>query len=149
MRLASGIVVTLMALAAFPAAADQSDELTRLREEAARQRQSLEGTEARIRALEQNSGNVSPRAEPSQSHSETTSAAPVSSLVTLKKNWSQVERGTPQEQVQLLLGTPQKVLRIDGTLVWYYTYPGIGPGSVFFNASGKVSSWQSPSFGWW
>jgi len=149
MRLASGIVVALMAFGALPAAADQGDELTRLREEAARQRQSLEGTEARIRALEQNSGSASPGAEPRESLSETVSAAPVSSLVTLKKNWSQVERGTPQEQVQLLLGTPQKVLRIDDTLVWYYTYPGIGPGSVFFNASGKVSSRQSPGFGWW
>jgi hypothetical protein len=50
--------------------------------------------------------------------------------------------------VQALLGAPEKVMRIDGALVWYYVYPGIGPGSVFFNASGKVSSRQSPSLGW-
>jgi len=149
MRLASGLAIALIALAAAPAVADQSDELTRLRDEAARQRQSLEGTEARIRALEQNSGNASAGAAPRETPGETASAAPATSLVALKKNWSQVERGTPREQVQLLLGTPQKVLRIDGALVWYYTYPGIGAGSVFFNASGKVSSLQSPSFGWW
>jgi hypothetical protein len=50
--------------------------------------------------------------------------------------------------VRALLGAPEKVLRIDGALMWYYAYPGIGPGSVFFNASGKVSSRQSPRLGW-
>ncbi len=45
-------------------------------------------------------------------------------------------------------GKPEKVLRIDNTPVWYYIYPEIGRGSVFFNGNGKVSSAQSPSLGW-
>jgi outer membrane protein assembly factor BamE (lipoprotein component of BamABCDE complex) len=72
----------------------------------------------------------------------------ISPLAQLKHSWSQVEPGTPRERVQALLGAPQKVLHIDGTLVWYYVYPEVGPASVFFNASGKVSSRQSPSLGW-
>jgi hypothetical protein len=124
------------ALTAFPAAADQSDDLSRLREEAAQQRRELEGTEARIRTLEHKSGDaIAP-------------AMQISPLAQLKHSWSQVEPGTPRERVQALLGAPQKVLHIDGTLVWYYVYPEVGPASVFFNASGKVSSRQSPSLGW-
>jgi hypothetical protein len=134
----------LLALAAvpgaLPAAADQGDDLNRLRDEAAQQRRDLEVTEARIRALEQQKGDAPVR--------DTTPAPQVSQLAQLKKNWSQVEPGTPQDRVRALLGEPEKVLRIDGALVWYYAYPAIGPGSVFFNASGKVSSRQSPSLGW-
>lgn len=135
--MACSIAVTLSAL---PAWADQGDDVNRLREEAAKQRRDLEETEDRIRALEQQKGAAPVRAA---------SPAPkVSELALLKKNWSQVEPGAPQERVQTLLGAPEKVLHIDGALVWYYAYPGIGPGSVFFNASGKVSSRQAPSFGW-
>lgn len=126
-------------LVVHPAVADQSDELTRLREEAAQQRRDLQGTEARIRALEQGS------AEPTAAASATQD----STLVQLKKNWSQIEPGTPQDRVRALLGPPQKVMRIDGALVWYYVYPGVGPASVFFNAREVVSSRQAPSFGWW
>ena len=129
-----------VALTAVRAAADQSDELTRLREEAAQQRHDLEGTEARIRALEQETGTAVAR---------NALLEQVSPLVQLKKSWSQIEPGTPIERVQTLLGPPEKVLRIDGALVWYYAYPGVGPASVFFNARGVVSSRQSPSFGWW
>lgn len=129
-----------VALSAVPAWADQSDDLTRLREEAAKQRRDLEETENRIRAIEQQKGDTSVRG--------TTPAPKVSQLVELKKSWSQVERGTSQDRVEALLGKPEKVLRIDGALVWYYVYPGVGPGSVFFNTSGIVSSRQSPSFGW-
>ena len=135
--MACGLAV---ALTAFRATADPSDDLTRLREEAAQQRRDLEGTEARIRALERDTGNAGVR-DPSPQ--------PLSPLVQLKKSWSQVEPGTPMERVQVLLGPPEKVLHIDGTLVWYYAYPGIGPASVFFNDRGVVSSRQSPSLGWW
>jgi hypothetical protein len=133
------------ALTALPASADQSDDLARLREEAAQQRRELEGTEARLRALEQKSGETAGRENGVQ---PTSAPATVSQLVQLKRNWSQVEPGTSQDLVRALLGAPEKALRIDGALMWYYVYPGIGPGSVFFNASGKVSSRQSPRLGW-
>jgi hypothetical protein len=132
----SGLALLLVA---HPAVADQSDELTRLRDEAAQHRRDLEGTEARIRAMEQGSGESTAALAATQD----------SPLVQLKKNWSQIEPGTPQDRVRALLGPPQKVLHIDGALVWYYVYPGVGPASVFFNTRAVVSSRQSPSFGWW
>src|SRR6266581_8051142 len=108
------------ALTALPARADPADELTSLRQEAARLRQSLEGLDARIRALE--NGNPQP-------------AFP---LFPLQRNWSEIQPGTPQERVDALLGKPERVLRINGDLVWYYIYPGLGRGSVFFDGQGKV-----------
>jgi hypothetical protein len=135
--LACGIAAALTALAAV---AEEGDDLARLREEAAQQRRQLEETEARIRALDQNGADAaSPNTAPAKQPSP---------LAQLKRSWSQVELGTPQDRVQALLGAPEKVLRIDGALVWYYIYPELGRGSVFFNASGKVSSRQSPSLGW-
>ncbi len=146
--LACGIVLALTTLSV---AADPTDELARLREEAAQLRGALDRLDARIRTLErQDGGPVAGKdsGQPEASRSEAIPISQISSLVSLKQNWSQVQPGTPEDRVQALLGKPERVLRIDGALVWYYVYPGIGRGSVFFNANGKVSSAQSPSLGW-
>jgi hypothetical protein len=146
--LACGIVLALTTLSV---AADPTDELARLREEAAQLRGALDRLDARIRTLERQDGGPVTRkdsGQPEASRSEAIPVSQISSLVSLKQNWSQVQPGTPEDRVQVLLGKPERVLRIDGALVWYYVYPGIGRGSVFFNANGKVSSAQSPSLGW-
>jgi len=140
-----------IASAVLHAAADQTDELSGLREQAAQLRQKLEGIEARIRELEgPDRESLAPRgaAQAQGVRSEAAAGGPVSPLVALKKNWAQVKPGTPEDRVRELLGKPEKVLRIDGALVWYYIYPDIGRGSVFFGANGKVSSAQSPHLGW-
>jgi hypothetical protein len=146
--LACGIVLALTRLSV---AADPTDELARVREEAAQLRQALDRLDARIRTLERQDGGPVARkdsVQPEASRSEASPAAQIFPLVSLKQNWSQVQPGMPEDRVQALLGKPERVLRIDGALVWYYIYPGIGRGSVFFNANGKVSSAQSPSLGW-
>jgi hypothetical protein len=150
--LAIGSIV--LALISLPAAADQTEELARLREEAAELRHSLNRLDARIEAFESQSQNpaLSKNVEPSQPplapSAPPAAFASLQPIVSLKQNWSQVERGIPEQKVQTLLGPPEKVMRIDGSTVWLYTYPGIGRGSVFFRDDGKVSSAQSPSFGW-
>ncbi len=125
-----------IAVALSAPAAGQDDELSRLHQEAAALRQALDKLDARIQALERNAGS-------SRSYSGT-----IDALASLKRRWSQVVPGMPGDKVEALLGKPAKVLRIDNTLVWYYLYPEIGRGSVFFNASGKVSSRQAPGVGW-
>lgn len=132
------------ALTALPARADPADELARLRQEAVRMRQSLDDLDARIRALED--GNPDARGP---GNTERTKAAPAeSALFVMQRNWSQIQPGTPQERVDALLGKPERVMRINGDLVWYYVYPGLGRGSVFFDGEGKVSSAQAPRLGW-
>ena len=128
-------------LAAFPAAAQSTDEVARVREEAARLRQQLDALDARIRELEAEHGTPAPPAAP---------AAPSEkqAFFTLQRNWSEIQPGTPKARVDALLGKPERILRINGDLVWYYVYPGLGRGSVFFNGEEKVSSTQAPRAGW-
>jgi len=144
---ALGIALALAAPSAWP---DPPDELTGLREEAAQLRQSLErleAIEAQRRPTAENS-TVPPSSKTESMPAPRIVPTDVSSLVTMKQNWAQIETGAPEDKVHALLGEPQKVLRIDGSLVWYYAYPGIGRGSVFFNRDGKVSSTQAPAPGW-
>lgn len=70
-----------------------------------------------------------------------------SELAALKHAWKQVRAGGSSEDVRSLLGPPTHELNINNKLAWYYVYPGIGAGSVFFSDSGKVSSSRSPVFG--
>lgn len=142
-RYALAALAAACVLATPLARADSPEELARLREEAVQIRQSLERLEARIRALE---GQTTPVAPLPKSDAATSGEAPdnIVSLVRLKQNWSQIERGMPQDQVKRLLGTPARELHIDGSLAWYYVYPGIGRGSVFFDGSGKATAVQAP-----
>ncbi|HEY6239887.1 MAG TPA: hypothetical protein VIW78_03545 [Burkholderiales bacterium] len=129
----------MIALALSAPAAGQDDELARIREEAAAMRQALDRLDARIRVLEGKAGAAS--ASPAYS-------ASLAALASLKRSWSQVVPGMPGDKVETLLGKPGNILRIDNTRVWYYIYPEIGRGSVFFDSSGKVSSKQAPALGW-
>jgi hypothetical protein len=134
----------IVALTARSAGAEPTDELTSLQQEAARVRQSLNDLDARIRALE----GVNPDARDS-SDAVRTKAVPVeSTFLSLQRSWSEIQPGIRQERVDALLGKPERVLHMNGDLVWYYVYPGFGRGSVFFNEEGKVSSAQAPRLGW-
>ncbi|HXZ48018.1 MAG TPA: hypothetical protein VEG27_03305 [Usitatibacter sp.] len=67
----------------------------------------------------------------------------------LRASWSEIGAGMDDGQVTKLLGPPSKKLTLDGRTVWYYYYPAIGNGSVFFTDAGRVSSRQSPfGLGW-
>jgi hypothetical protein len=65
----------------------------------------------------------------------------------LRINWSKIAAGMSSTDVSSLLGEPSRRLTLDGRSVWYYIYPALGNGSVFFTASDRVSSHQSP-FPW-
>ena len=93
-------------------------------------RQSLDDLDARIRAL------------------ENTGKQPASPVSLTQRNWSEIKPGTSKDRVDALLGKPDRVLRINGDLVWYYVYPGLGRGSVFFDGEERVSDAQSPRPGW-
>ena len=67
-------------------------------------------------------------------------------LVALKRAWADIKTGVPNTRVKELLGDPTEELRLNGKLTWYYAYPGIGAGSIFFNEDGRVSSRKSPFF---
>ena len=122
-------------LAAPHALAQATDELSRLKEEQARLRQSLDDIDRRIRVLE-----GVPAAAPGNQ--------PGTSLHVLRSKWSEIQPGTPKARVDAVLGAPEREMRINRDLVWYYVYPGIGRGSVFFSTEDKVTAVQPPAAGW-
>lgn len=67
-----------------------------------------------------------------------------SAQVQLRSNWAKIGAGMTSAEVSGLLGDPSRRLTLDGRSVWYYSYPSLGNGSVFFTDSGQVSSRQSP-----
>lgn len=69
-------------------------------------------------------------------------------VVALRRSWRRIAAGMPQADVRSALGPPSHEMRINGKVVWYYYYAGLGAGSVFFNADGRISSSQSPNLGW-
>jgi outer membrane murein-binding lipoprotein Lpp len=70
-----------------------------------------------------------------------------SPLIQLQGHWAKISTGMTSAEVFGLLGEPTRRLNMDGRTVWYYSYPALGNGSVFFTDAGIVSSRQSP-FPW-
>ena len=64
----------------------------------------------------------------------------------LRTSWQQLHRGLSKAELQLLLGEPASRLKLEQQMLWYYSYPAIGSGSIMFDYSGKVSAWQEPPF---
>ena len=69
-------------------------------------------------------------------------------VVILRNSWRRISTGMKQDDVKEKLGPPTRETLINGKVVWYYYYAGLGAGSVFFNADGRASSSQSPNLGW-
>jgi len=69
-------------------------------------------------------------------------------IVVLRTRWRHIAPGMMQAEVKETLGPPTREMLINGKVVWYYYYAGLGAGSVFFNRDGRISSSQSPNLGW-
>lgn len=69
-------------------------------------------------------------------------------IVVLRKSWRRISGEMTRDNVREALGPPSKEMLINGKVVWYYIYSGLGAGSVFFRSDGHVSSSQPPNIGW-
>lgn len=125
---------------ALPASAQTTDELTALKQEQARLRQSLDEIDRRILVLE---GGSASAAMPTRAPE-----ALQSPYIRLQQAWSEIRPGVLKTRVGETLGKPVREMRINNDLVWYYVYPGLGNGSVFFNSEEKVTAAQPPRSGW-
>ncbi len=67
-------------------------------------------------------------------------------LEKIRKNWEQLRHGLSKTELQHLLGNPVSKFKLERQTIWYYSYPGIGSGSVILGYSGKVNGWQTPPF---
>lgn len=147
---AAGVVVTVMSLAIpTPRVHAQDTEASSLQKEVEELRREVKSLQEQVKTLKTEPST----APPPQAQPAPAPAAPPKpaddSIVALRESWSHVEKGMTQDQITGLLGAPTKELTIDGKLVWYYYYAGIGGASVFFYSNGRVSSKQRPTVGWW
>jgi len=128
----------------------QDTEASSLQKEIEELRREVKSLQEQVKTLKT---EPSPAPPPQAQQAPNAAPAPAKpaadSIVALRESWRQVDRGMTQAQIGGLLGPPTKEIRIDGKLVWYYYYAGIGGASVFFNGDGRVSSSQRPTIGWW
>lgn len=165
--------IMLLGMASLPAAMAAEPDIASLEREVAALKEVVQRLQARVDSLErhpiaaeQPASSVPVAASPPASQVASRAslkaalpAAPIAALqpgadplvaspeAQLRANWSKIEPGIDAGQVSRLLGEPTKKLRLDGRNAWYYSYPAMGNGSVFFTDAGRVSSRQSP-FGW-
>jgi len=63
---------------------------------------------------------------------------------TLGDVWKKVKEGMTADDVTRLLGAPSAKFKVGGQTVWYYTYRGVGSGSIAFYDDGHVANKQNP-----
>lgn len=164
--LACGALVGGLLAGALPVAADDLP----LAQQVEQLRREVQALQARVRQLEQQQhlGAATGPAATATSASTTSTAsgattaqsAPVApptsvepalqSLGRLKTAWKGIDSGMSETQVRDRLGTPGRIFTLAGKTVWYYSYEGVGSGSVAFSGgSKKVIDWQNPPFGFW
>ncbi len=164
-----------LACAAFATGA-QADEsgLSELRQQVEELKDTVRQLQERVNALEKGDtaswipattapapASVPTPAPAQASAPKTTQSAPASGqpapaakasvddkVVILRNSWRRIATGMKQADVKETLGPPTRETLINGKVVWYYYYAGLGAGSVFFNADGRISSSQSPNLGW-
>jgi hypothetical protein len=164
LRAAPLLLAALLALVARPALAADAAELRALRTELAALKLRLTAAEARLAQLEAAADQAAvasaptvpavnaPAGAPTPGQLAPASASPTSAAPAPvggasgydRKAWRQIKAGTAQAEVLRLLGEPTRRMSMAGRTAWYYRYPDAGPGSVFFNDGGTVSSLQSP-----
>lgn len=68
----------------------------------------------------------------------------------IRDHWRQIDHGMTAQEVEALIGHPQRTMTVNLKAVWYYTYPEVGSGSIVFAQDGSVDDWQTPPFNtWW
>lgn len=168
-------ILAILPLLAASGAEGGDEETATLAKQIEELRQRMERLEARVRELERclpvqpaqelqdrgNTGASSPPAGEQESsgpaaegtaepHPEKSPSAVDQEKVSIPQRWRILKRGMAPEEVEALLGQPQRVIEVDSKVVWYYRYPNVGAGSVVFTPDKRVSGWQKPPFhGWW
>jgi SmpA/OmlA family protein len=164
-RLAALLLPAVLVLMPAPSGALADDaELRALRRQVFELKNTVRQLQQRIDALEKKDDapwvpatnappppSASPAASAPNTAGRVAPAAKASvddKVVTLRKSWRHISTGMTRADVTETLGPPSKETLINGKVVWYYYYAGLGAGSVFFNGDGHTSSSQPPNLGW-
>jgi hypothetical protein len=141
-----------LSLLALSVAHAQSEDGTALRRELSDLKRTVEGLNTKIESLErQLADQHAPAVQEAVGVTTPTSDAPPTAApgTQPQERWGRISRGMTFQQVDALLGRPQRTIDLSPKTVWFYAYPDIGNGSVVFQES-SVTDWQAPPFNtWW
>ena len=141
------LAVSMLVLAGVPVYADDATCLD-LAAQMQKLKTQLEALQARVQVLEQAPAKAQTSATPSTASSVAAEAAAQlrQQDEAVRQGWKQLKNGLSQDEVKKLLGASAQTFMLGGKLVWYYSYPAVGAGSVMFDASGHVIGHQAPPF---
>jgi TolA-binding protein len=175
-RLGVAVIASLLWAATPLAARAETGEVTALRQEVNELKQvvqrldeRLERLEARLSAQSKASSSEARVASPEASGAspEASAASPQATAASApapepaapatavssgsaRDHWHRIDHGMTPQEVEALLGRPQRTMTVNAKTVWYYAYPDIGAGSVVFAPDDGVADWQTPPFNtWW
>jgi SmpA / OmlA family len=147
------LIVLPLWLCATAAAPGEGGEVAALRQEVKGLKEVVQHLSDRVERLE---GRLSARPELG-SPTAAPAAAPATqptpspgSAATIRDHWHRISHGMTTQEVEALLGRPQRTMKVNANTVWYYTYEDTGSGSIVFAHDGSVIDWQTPPFNtWW
>jgi SmpA/OmlA family protein len=141
-----------LSLLALSVAHAQNEDATALRSELSDLKRTVESLNTKIESLER---RLADQHEPAVQEAGGVTTPPSDTAPTAvpgtrpQERWARISRGMTFQQVDALLGRPQRTIDLSPKTVWYYAYPDIGNASVVFQ-EGEVSDWQAPPFNtWW
>jgi hypothetical protein len=145
------IALSLCVFAPMAARAETS-ETTGLRQEVTDLKQIIQHLNERVEGLEKQLA-PQPESGPQAAAAPATPAAQPSAPApsdSIREHWRQIDRGMTVQNIEALIGPPQRTMTVNLKTVWYYTYPEVGSGSIVFAQDGGVDDWHTPPFNtWW
>jgi hypothetical protein len=130
----------------------ENHETTTLRQEVTDLKQIIQHLNERVEGLEKQLA-PQPESAPQAAAAPVTPAAQPPTATpgeSIRERWRQIDRGMTVQNVEALIGPPQRTMTVNFKTVWFYTYPEVGSGSIVFAQDGGVDDWQTPPFNtWW
>jgi hypothetical protein len=144
-------LLILVCLAVSAPVRAESDDTGALRHEVGELRRSIERLSSRVESLEQRlAAESGPSNQETGKTPQSVERAGAAREVGLRDHWQSVKQGMTTQQIEALLGRPDRTVKLPSKNVWYYSYPDVGNGSVVFAEDGTVIDLQAPPFNsWW
>ncbi|MHB8535429.1 MAG: hypothetical protein ACYDBW_08290 [Sulfuricaulis sp.] len=142
----SRLAVSGLVLVSMPVYADDARCLD-LAAQLQKLKSQMEALQARVQALEHMPVKAQTNIAPSTAGVAAAAAAQLRREdAAVRDGWKQLKSGLTRDEVTRLLGAPQQTFTLGGKLVWYYSYPAVGSGSVMYDTTGHVVGHQAPPF---
>ena len=152
-RLGAALLALSLCMCAPLTAQAETSEADALRQEVNDLKQVIQHLNQRVEGLEKQRASQSEPSAQAVAASETPApqpSVPATPNANVRDQWRRIDHGMTAQDVEALLGRPQRTMMVNLKTVWYYAYPEVGSGSIVFAQDGGVDDWQTPPFNtWW